>query len=327
MTEDTQTSEVVESEQDGTSTMYWGEHPIRITNTMDGTPAFYAKDVLAAMNVTEEDYAAVIELRPEFDFAFPELGNLILEPGIYLLAFVSDLEENRQFVVWVAKSVLPEIRKFGSYVEREKVDVLEELRNEAVMQRELQETRYAEMSDHLEAVTKQLSDMATVIHTSSHPISDEAASSKRKRVYKERPYSDEQFATWKLLHEQAAQLVGSKRNAGGSFQANFTAMHYNLSDYDGLSGNVLNKVGTVKRDHGLEAGVDEYLDCCRNVLRSYGLEPVTPEVWEEGIALQERVESGEAPSEEMTAFITQNNLGKDNFRFTQLEDISLRDRA
>jgi len=321
MNENTQAEEAVELSQDHTQTLYWSGKPIRVTRTMSGILAFYAQDIVDALEISREDYGKIMELRPELEFAFPENGSLILEPGIYFLMFTSETEASREFVVWVTNNVLPEIRKFGSYVEKKEdsPSVLLELRNEAAMSRELQESRYQEMSDHLSAVTQKLTDMATIIHTSSFPIDENVQSSKIRKKRVEKPFTDEQNILYKILHEQAAQTIGSRRNAGASFAASFSALFYDPNKHQDkkVAGGILGKLGTIHRN-GLEsAGVEEYLDCCRNVIGMFGLTPVTIDIWDEGLSIDS--------DDDRLAFIELHSIGKPEFKFTPVDDIVLKD--
>jgi len=309
-------------------TIKWLDNSLRVSRTMSGEPAFYAKDVYSALGIDVDNCGDMMDrIRNIVPFAFPE-DNLILEPGLYVLAFCSDKQEAVDFLRWVNAEVIPTVRKYSVYVEGEtSTDVLRDLRSESVMQRELLESR-------LDAVNTRLQDLATVIHSSSHPLDDSVSRSTPKRQYKAKPYSDEQEIMYKLLHEQAAQAMGSKRSANATFKGLFTSRFWDTSSHK-YTGLPLNQIGSAIRD-GVETSgtVDDFLDCCRNAIEFLGFRPITRDIWDAGLELQNCVDLDDLPSDpehmdeavtRLNNYVAEHRIGNEEFKFLSIDDITLKD--
>lgn len=104
---------------------YKGNKPVRIVE-VDGEPWFVAKDVcdiLGYVNVTDtlnnhldEDERSTLAIR---EGTSPKGGNpnmnIINESGLYALILRSNMPKAKDFRKWVTGTVLPSIRKIGTY--------------------------------------------------------------------------------------------------------------------------------------------------------------------------------------------------------------------
>lgn len=112
-----------------TTFTYLDKHPIR-TVKIDGEPWLVVKDVMNVLGLTHPTNAlrncnpsTVQELRlPGQRGGRP--NKLVNEAGFYKLVLRSNKPDAKPFQDWVAGTVLPTIRKTGSYVQgEEKFDV------------------------------------------------------------------------------------------------------------------------------------------------------------------------------------------------------------
>ena len=95
----------------------YGENPVR-TIEQDGEIWFVAKDVcdiLELKNVTQAVQSLEDDERSMFNIGRQGKTNIINESGLYALIFKSIKPEAREFRRWVTGTVLPQIRKTGSF--------------------------------------------------------------------------------------------------------------------------------------------------------------------------------------------------------------------
>lgn len=88
---------------------------------INGAPWFVAKDVCDTLGIQNPSAATKILNQSEwskFNLGQRGLGSVILvsESGLYKLVMRSDKKEAKDFQDWVAKVVLPAIRKDGGYI-------------------------------------------------------------------------------------------------------------------------------------------------------------------------------------------------------------------
>lgn len=91
---------------------------VRVVNC-DGSPWFVAKDVcdvLGIKNTTQAVASLDEDERAMYNIGRQGSSNIISESGLYALIFKSRKAEAKAFRKWVTSSVLPAIRKTGSYV-------------------------------------------------------------------------------------------------------------------------------------------------------------------------------------------------------------------
>lgn len=100
--------------------------PVR-TVQIDGEPWFVAKDVCDVLGIVNDRQAAGrLDDDEKGVCKVDTLGgnqsvNVISESGLYALALTSNKPEAKAFSRWVRKTVLPTIRKTGSYIAGEEV--------------------------------------------------------------------------------------------------------------------------------------------------------------------------------------------------------------
>lgn len=103
------------------------EHPVRYT-VQNGIPWFVAADVCAALEITNVSQA-VENLDDDekntlsITYGIPGNPNKlhVNESGLYHLIFQSRKEKAKKFRRWVTETVLPSIRKTGSYSARQQL--------------------------------------------------------------------------------------------------------------------------------------------------------------------------------------------------------------
>lgn len=95
--------------------------PVR-TVTVDGEPWFVAKDVCDVLDISNVSQA--VARLDDDERAMRNIGrqgetNIVTESGVYVLVMRSNKPEAKAFRKWVTGTVLPAIRKTGSYAQGE----------------------------------------------------------------------------------------------------------------------------------------------------------------------------------------------------------------
>ncbi|MEB0362607.1 BRO family protein [Citrobacter freundii] len=91
----------------------------------DGDPWFIAKDVAEALGYKKPENAVAqhceeaVNLPPVSGDSLDSRLKIIPESDVYALIFGSKLESAKRFRRWVAKEVLPSIRRSGGYIQGE----------------------------------------------------------------------------------------------------------------------------------------------------------------------------------------------------------------
>lgn len=111
------------------STYDFHKSNIRVITSEDGVILFCLADVCASLNLTN---ATVIANQIKDEFELPKLNlasfdtgygvkefTMITEPQLYFVMMRSRAKVAREFRQWICNEVLPEIRKNGSYVQKE----------------------------------------------------------------------------------------------------------------------------------------------------------------------------------------------------------------
>jgi prophage antirepressor-like protein len=127
---------------------------VRILKTKEGEIWFVAMDVCKALGLTNMSRAvAGLDLDEKDNAYIPHSGNdsselrktrIVSESGLYSLILRSRKPEARKFKKWVTSDVLPSIRKYGAYVNKQLADPtwLRELADE-IEQKELNNAQNA----------------------------------------------------------------------------------------------------------------------------------------------------------------------------------------
>ena len=151
-----------------------------------------------------------------------------------------------------------------------------------------------------------------VFHSSAIPLEDMGKASKSGRPKSVVAYTDEQEAIFKILHEQLAAQIGSRKNATAMFSGMFTSLYWSPNKHK-YTGNLIKKIGTtIAKGDETTGTVDELLDVCRKIIEMTGLTPVDLLGWD--TALQD----------DNPQYIIDNNWGN-NLKVIPIEDISLKD--
>jgi prophage antirepressor-like protein len=112
----------VDSLINGSSTsLNFDSSQIRVTKTINGQVGFFEEDVLAHLELTEDNFPQAKRdmLRSMYEGIYfdPDDRLLILEPGLYCYSAFSETEAALNFMRWVNSEVLPCVRMSGLYAQ------------------------------------------------------------------------------------------------------------------------------------------------------------------------------------------------------------------
>jgi hypothetical protein len=103
-------------------TFFYHSEPVRVVYGGDGNPWWVAKDVCAALDLTDTSKSCSKLDDDEkgtkiiLTLGGPQAHVIINEPGLYSLILRSSKPEARRFKRWITHDVLPAIRRTGRYV-------------------------------------------------------------------------------------------------------------------------------------------------------------------------------------------------------------------
>lgn len=112
----------VDSLINGSSTsLNFDSSQIRVTKTLNGQVGFFEEDVLAHLELNEDNFPQAKRdmLRSMYEGIYfdPDDRLLILEPGLYCYSAFSETEAALNFMRWVNSEVLPCVRMSGLYAQ------------------------------------------------------------------------------------------------------------------------------------------------------------------------------------------------------------------
>ena len=333
----------------------WHGYKMRVTRTLANKIGFYEKDVLSCFAITEENFSEERRntVKASYGDAFFDKDDplLILEPALYLYHFHSNTKQSYQFVEWVCSEILPSIRNIGLYVDTKddsmqsmlsdirmnydllvsrvdklnanpisiedlKEDLISSVRKELDVHVTANKEFLSRMSEIQPALESKLDAAVEVFHNSAIPLEDMGKASKSGRPKAVVPYTDSQEATFKILHEQLAAQIGSRKNATSMFTGMFTSLYWAPNKHK-YTGNLIKKVGTtIAKGDETTGTVDDLLDVCRKLIGMTGLTPVDLLNWDSVL--------NEENSDRKYQRVIDNDWGN-NLKVIPIEDISLKD--
>lgn len=194
----------------------------------EGRPYFVGRDIAEVLGYTNPLKAIRDHVKSKHKLTerFVQSGQsrdiiIISEPGLYNLIFRSKLEKAERFSDWVTEDVLPDIRKYGMYIDdefaRAIIDSPKEAREEML--------KYFNESQRLQGILKEYREEIERLKQAEQDLID---AEKKLEFLQERPEnSDWKKEANKRVRKLAPKITGfAKQNFGTAWNEVYREMYY-----------------------------------------------------------------------------------------------------